>query len=381
MSAELLAEWTERVKEMEAQVRLAQKDVDLVTSSLQREKREMRKFLSKKDAERQELLVELEEVEQVPRQLQATMNAVREEETEVQEAYHRALDAYEALHFAVRDISELQEEKLTRRIHYEKVFEVESAEWAEEERQLRQQLHEAQQRAAAAHKSRAAERAALEATLKQVTAQLELDRDRRRHEQEEYVALTSRAPLARLQAVGGPSRKKTPRLSIARVCEVRGAAGVDGDGAAEEDEEGLRRHTDPHRLQQPRGLPTASASTAGPMKGSAGAYAPVKTHVGGSLLPAQRRSACSMPLFPSCSEGKEEVEPRRSTVAAAPLKSCFKGASAPIGTGGSSSYRAQTYDPLLADGEDGRGKDAEATRKRRGVLEESTNRASYTTGF
>lgn len=140
MSAELVAEWQERVEEVRAQLRLVEDDTSQAEQGSRDVKRSAAAHCRNMESEKESLLRELEEVEQAAQLLKSSCETTLLEKEEVENLYVMALDEYEQLHFEVRALKDMEEEGLTNRVHYGRELERETSTWAEEERKLRSEL-------------------------------------------------------------------------------------------------------------------------------------------------------------------------------------------------------------------------------------------------
>ena len=198
MSSELVAQWTKRVSDAEAEVGRMQEDIDAVKQQRKALKADIRKYEDVVAAEKRDFLTSLERVEAQAKALSAQCEAALAEKDRVEAAYVAALDEYEKLHFFVRDIQDA-EEHLQSREDLETRLQRESLEWAEEEHALRRKLNQLQQQQSQARRAQQAQLQELETQLANVE----------RRQREERAARCGEAAQAARSIVRG-SRPASP---------------------------------------------------------------------------------------------------------------------------------------------------------------------------
>lgn len=164
MSAELVAQWSKRVRDAEEEVGRMQEDINSVKQQRKSLKSDIRKYEDVVAAEKRQLLSSLERVEEQAKALGAQCESALAEKDRVEAEYITALDEYEKLHFFVRDIQDA-EEHLQSREDLEAKLQRESLEWAEEEHALRRRLHQLQQQQSQARRAQQTELQELETAL------------------------------------------------------------------------------------------------------------------------------------------------------------------------------------------------------------------------
>lgn len=202
MSEELIVQWTRRVSDAEEELRRMEDDINAAKQQRKTLKSDIRKYEDVVATEKGELLHALEKVEAQAKALGAQCEATLSEKDRVEAEYMATLDAYENLHFLVREIKDA-EERLQSRDDLEAQLQRESVAWAEEEHAMRRKLHQLQQQ-------QAQTRRAQEAELRELEAQLANMEQRQREER----AARSGDAVRRVAQVGG-SRPGTPTPATA----------------------------------------------------------------------------------------------------------------------------------------------------------------------
>ncbi|KAG5488207.1 hypothetical protein LSCM4_08187 [Leishmania orientalis] len=167
MSEELILQWTKRVSDAEEELRRREEEIESVKRQRKSLKADIRKYEDVVASEKCDLLTSLERVEAQAKDLGAQCEATLAEKDRVEAEYMATLDAYESLHFLVREIKDA-EEHLQSRDDLEACLQRESVMWAEEEHSLRRKLHQLQQQQAQARRAQEAELRAQEAELSKV---------------------------------------------------------------------------------------------------------------------------------------------------------------------------------------------------------------------
>lgn len=167
MSEELILQWAKRVSDAEEELHRMEEDINAVKQQRKLLKADIRKYEDVVASEKCDLLTSLERVEAQAKDLGAQCEATLTEKDRVEAEYMATLDAYENLHFLVREIKDA-EEHLQSRDDLEACLQRESVTWAEEEHTLRRKLHELQQQQAQARRAQEAEVRELEAQLSNV---------------------------------------------------------------------------------------------------------------------------------------------------------------------------------------------------------------------
>ncbi|KAG5512133.1 hypothetical protein JKF63_07600 [Porcisia hertigi] len=198
MSEELIAQWTKRVSDAAEELSRMEEDINAIKQQRKSLKTDIRKYEDVVASEKCVLLTSLERVEAQAKDLGAQCEATLTEKDRVEAEYMATLDAYESLHFYVREIKDA-EEKLQNREDLEAALQRESVEWAEEEHTLRRRLHQLQQQQAQARCSQEAELRELEAQLSNVE-----------HRQRDERAARSGEATQAARGVLRSSRQSTP---------------------------------------------------------------------------------------------------------------------------------------------------------------------------
>lgn len=204
MSKDLLREWKDRVEEVETQLRLSEHDERVLEKAYQQAKEKLSQHFQLVEGEKVKLLDRLDEAGGEAQRLQRACEETIGFKQTVEAAYRRTLEDYEKLHFAVRDLKELEEEKLLSRTNYQEALQKQSREWADEEHRLRSELERLQREEQERQKAREREREAVEKELHRYEAQLEAERAYRAAQ-----AQSSAAPIRRMAFPSGRSRMQS----------------------------------------------------------------------------------------------------------------------------------------------------------------------------
>ncbi|KAG5487963.1 hypothetical protein LSCM1_08278 [Leishmania martiniquensis] len=167
MSEELILQWTKRVSDAEEELSRMEADIGSIKQQRKLLRADIRRYEDVVASEKCDLLTSLEGVEAQAKDLGTQCEATLAEKDRVEAEYMATLDAYESLHFLVREIKDA-EEHLQSREDLEACLQRESVTWAEEEHSLRRKLHQLQQQQAQARRAQEAELRAQEAELSKV---------------------------------------------------------------------------------------------------------------------------------------------------------------------------------------------------------------------
>nr|CCM35922.1 hypothetical protein, conserved [Leishmania guyanensis] len=198
MSEELILQWTKRVSDAEEELSRMEEDINAVKQQRKSLKADIHKYEDVVASEKCDLLTSLERVEAQAKDLGAQCEETLTEKDCAEREYMATLDAYENLHFLVREIKDA-EEHLQSRDDLETRLQRESVIWAEEEHALRRTLHQLQQQ-------QTQTRRAQEAELRELEAQLLNIEQRQRDERAGRCGATAQAT----RLVVRSSRQPTP---------------------------------------------------------------------------------------------------------------------------------------------------------------------------
>lgn len=179
MSEALTKEWKERVEEVETELRLVNRDIDVMKKSQKKTEEKLADHFQKVEEEKLQLLEELDKAGKEAQLLQQSCEDTLTHKERVEIEYQKALDDYEKLHFEVREIKEMEEDHLHSRVNYKALLEKESSLWATEEHFLRQRLGILQREYEESKNRNAKERATLELEIQKEEKAFEDDRNTR----------------------------------------------------------------------------------------------------------------------------------------------------------------------------------------------------------
>lgn len=179
MSEALVKEWKERVEEVETELRLVNRDIEVMKKSQKKIEEKLADHFQKVDEEKIQLLEELDKAGKEAQLLQQSCEDALTHKERVEKEYQKVLDDYEKLHFEVREIKEMEEDHLHSRVNYKTLLEKESLLWGNEEHFLRQQLGTLHREYEHTKKKNAEERATLELEIQEKEKELEEDRNTR----------------------------------------------------------------------------------------------------------------------------------------------------------------------------------------------------------